>query len=362
MHGRRSLPALIGRHFAPFRKSRRTTLTALVFGLMMGRRLGLAAIARRMAGPVSVRHKIKRVGRFADNGGVRVREATPCLVGWVLSVTGRAPVVALDWTDLGRGRVMLTAAVALGGRAVPVAWTVMGQRAFTRRRKSRNDVEEQLILRLKEAFGQHRWLLVADRGFARADLFVKLQKWGIRYVIRACGNPWVDTGRWSGRLWNIRRRPCSLRRYGQALYHKSRRVPVSLVVVHRGSAPEPWYLVTNARGKAAIEKAYHKRCWIEEHFRDAKTGLGLKGLRLRRAHRIERLLIVAAVAMLVALAIGMGWCSEHGESDPQMTSHKRGRSLSLVNLGYEIFRALIIGTLPLSLLNRQLPLASEITR
>ena len=75
MAKRRSLAALIGQHFAPFRKSRRTTLTALVFGLLMGRRLGLAGIARRMAGPVSVRHKIKRVGRFADNKGVRASEA-----------------------------------------------------------------------------------------------------------------------------------------------------------------------------------------------------------------------------------------------------------------------------------------------
>lgn len=200
MGRRRSLAALIGRHFASFRKSRRTTITALVFGLLMGRRLGLAAIARRMAGPVSVRHKIKRVGRFADNRGVRVREATPCLVEWVLSLTGKAP------------------------------------------------------------------------------------------------------------------------------------------------------------GSKAIEKAYRRRCWIEEHSRDAKSGLGLSGLRLRRAHRIERLLIVAAVATLVAIAVGMGWNSEHGDIDPQMTSHKRGRSLSVVNLGCELIWALMIGPLPLSLLDRPLPL------
>jgi len=361
MARRRSLAALIGQHFAPFRKSRRKTLTALVFGLLMGRRLGLAAIARRMAGPVSVRHKIKRVSRFADNRGLRVSEATVCLVGWALSVCGKAPVVALDWTHLGQQRVMLAAAVALGGRAVPVAWTVMGERAFTKRRKSRNTVEEQLILRLKEAFGQYPWTLVADRGFARADLFGKLARWGIRYVIRACGNPWVDTGRWSGRLWDIRRWPNWCQRYQRVLYHKSMQVPVSLVVVHRGMAPEPWYLITNAPGTKAVEAAYRRRCWIEEHFRDAKSALGLDRLRLRRAHRIERLLIVAAVAVLVAIAVGMGWRAEHGGADPQLSSHKRGRSLSALRLGCELIWALMIGPLPLSLLDRPLPLASENT-
>jgi len=359
MDRRRSLAGMIGRYFAPWRKSRRTTLTALVFGLLMGRRLGLAAIARRMAGPVSVRHKIKRVGRFADNKGVRVREASPCLIGWVLSLGTARPVVALDWTDLGHGLVMLTAAVALAGRAVPVAWTVMGQSAFTRRRRSRNDAEEQLILHLKEAFGECPWTLVADRGFARADLFAKLQRWGIRYVIRACGNPWVDTGRWCGQLWNMRRWPDCCARHGRVLYHKSRRVQVSLVVVHRGAAPEPWYLVTNAPGTRAIEKAYRRRCWIEEHFRDVKSGLGLSQLRVRRAQRIARLLIVSAVATLVAIAVGLGWCSEHGEADPQMTSHKRGRSLSMLRLGCELIYALMVGPLPLTLLDRTLPLAPE---
>jgi hypothetical protein len=355
------LAALIGQHFAPLRKSRRTTLTALTFGLLMGQQLGLAAIARRMAGPVSVRHKIKRVGRFADNKGVRASEATECLVKWALSICRRAPVVALDWTDLGRGRVMLTAAVALAGRAVPVAWTVMGRRAFSKRRKSRNTVEEHLILRLNEAFAGRPWLLVADRGLARASLFRKLQAWGISYVIRACGNPWVETEGWSGQLWNIPRQSYCCQRYGRVLYHKSARVPVSLVVVHRGMAPEPWYLVTNAPGTKAIEKAYRRRSWIEEHFRDAKSGLGLDRLRLRRAARIERLLIVAAVAVLVAISVGQGWLAAHGERDPQLSSHKRGRSLSALRLGYELIRTLMLGPLPLSLLDRPLVLAPENT-
>jgi hypothetical protein len=361
MSRRRSLAALIGQHFASFRKSRRKTLTALVFGLLMGRRLGLAAIARTMAGRVSVRHKIKRVGRFANNKGVRASEATVCLVGWVLWLCRKAPVVALDWTDIGRGLVMLVGAVALGGRAVPVAWTVMGKSAFTKKRKSRNDAEEELILRLEEAFRGRRWLLVADRGFARASLFGKLGRWGVSYVIRACGNPWVETDKWSGQLWDIPRWPGLCERHGRVLYHKTARVEVSLVVVHRGMAPEPWYLLTNAPGTKAIEAAYRRRAWIEEHFRDAKSGLGLDELRLRRARRIERLLIVAAVAVLVAIAVGLGWRAEHAGTDPQMSSHKRGHSLSALRLGYELIRARLLGPLPVSLLDRPLPLAPENT-
>jgi len=99
-----------------------------------------------------------------------------------------------------------------------------------------------------------------------------------------------------GRLWNIRRWPGCCERYGRVLYHKSMQVPVSLVVVHRGMAPEPSCQVTNMPGTKAVEAAYRRRSRIEEHFRDANSGLGLDRLRLRRADRIERLLIVAAVA------------------------------------------------------------------
>jgi len=111
----------------------------------------------------------------------------------------------------------------------------------------------------------------------------------------------------------------------------------------------------------AIEAAYRPRSWIEEHFRDAKSGLGLDRLRVKRARRIERLLIVAAVAVLVGIAVGLGWRAEHGAADPPMSSHKRGQSLSALTLGCELIWALMLGPLPLSLLDRPMPLAAEKT-
>ena len=74
---------------------------------------------------------------------------------------------------------------------------------------------------------------------------------------------------------------------------------------------------------------------------------------------VDGLLIVAAVAVLVAIAVGMGWRGEHGQTDPQLSSHKRGRSLSAMRLGCELIWTLMIGALPVSLLDRPLPLAPE---
>ena len=338
MDRRRSLMCVIGRHFSAFRKSQRKTIAALAWGLLMARRLGLASIARGMDDATTPRHRIKRAWRFASNRRIRIEKATACMAQWLVCASRARPVVALDWTDIGRGRVMLAAAACVGSRAVPLAWTVMGRSQFTRKRKSRNDAEEQMIALLKEAFGQYPWILVADRGFARAELFRRLGDWGIGYVIRACGNPWVELQGWSGRLWDIARKAGQVRFWREVFYHRTARVPVSLVVAHAEPAPEPWYLVTNLeRAKAAVQ-AYRRRAWIEEHFRDAKSQMGLHRLRSRRAKSIERLLILMAIVMAAAILIAMQWQERHPGQDPQLTTHKRGRSLSLFRLGLELAR------------------------
>ena len=338
MDRRRSLRAVIGQYFSAFRKSQRKTMAALAWGLLMSVRLGLASIARGMSDSTTVRHRIKRAWRFASNRRIQVRKATFCLVEWLLANGKGRPIVALDWTDIGHRRVMLCAAVAVGGRAVPLAWTVMGRSQFNRRRKSRNDAEEQMILLLKEAFGQVQWLLVADRGFARASLFRRLLQWEIAFVIRTSGNPWVELKDWAGRIWDLPRRAGKIRLYHEVLYHKTARVPLKLVVAHAEPAAEPWYLATNLRRASSAVKAYRRRVWIEQHFRDLKSHMGLDRLRLKRAERIERLLILVAIAVAVAVLVALGWKGRHRGQDPQLTTHRRGRSLSVFRLGLELLR------------------------
>lgn len=338
MDKRRSLAAVIERRFEVFIKSQRKTMAALCEGLLEAKRLGLASIARGMPGKAKVRHKIKRVDRFASNGGVRAEKAMLCLTAWLSSVARHTLTVALDWTDIGEGRVLLSAVAALGHRAVPLAWTVMAKGQFTNKRKSRNDAEEQMIRQLADAFAKHPWVLVADRGFARVDLFKKLKAWGIWYVIRACGNPWVETADWAGQLWNLPREAGRVRSYRNALYHKQSRVPVHLVVTHKEPAAEPWYLVTNLEDAAQAIACYRRRNWIEQQFRDAKTHMGLDELRVRSARRIERLIILMAIVMAVAILTGLKWAAEHPDEDPGLTTHKRGRTVSLFLVGMHFLR------------------------
>ena len=329
----RPFRTLFDTHFAGVRKSQRKTIFSLVFGLLMRGRVGLAEIARGMCDDTTVRHRIKRGWRFLRNPGVSCDAVTLALTHWLRG--NQHLIVALDWTDLGE-YMLLAAKVAVDGRAVPLSWLVMRKYIFDRDKKSRNDAEEQLIFRLKQALEGRTWILVADRGFARAELFRTLLDGRVRFVIRAPLNTWVRVRGFSGILGNIPRQPNRVHRYTRALYHKTQKVAVGLAVTHEEPAVEAWYLVSSPQETDSAVTLYRKRMWIEESFRDAKSNLGLHRFWAAKPERVERMMILVAVVMLVTILVGLGYRRRFGNRDPQLTTKRRGRSLSVFRLGREL--------------------------
>jgi len=332
-----AIATLIHNHFSFFRKSQRKTISDLVGGLVRRGRIGLAEIARGMDDQTTVRHRIKRAWRFLRNDRVRPLDATVGLAHWIFSSNASPAVIALDWTDLG-DYMMLAAKVAVDHRAVPIAWVVVRSRWLSRAYKSRNDVEERVILCLKEAMGNRPWILVADRGFARADLFAKLADWGVRYVIRVPSTTWVKVRGFEGILGDIPRQSGKSYHYGKGFYQKRRRVGVSLVVAHKEPAPEPWYLATSFDERLRAEQIYFKRMWIEESFRDAKSRLRLDKFWASKPQRMERMMILVALVMLITILVALEYRRKHGDEDPQLTTKRKGRTLSVFSLGQELIR------------------------
>jgi len=97
---------------------------------------------------------------------------------------------------------------------------------------------------------------------------------------------------------------------------------VHLVVAHREPAPAPWFLITNlALHPHLVESLCAKRFWIEEGIRACKSGLSLKRLWLSDPERTDRMMIVAAVAMLLTLLTGVA--SRLRGDRPQVTTSKK---------------------------------------
>jgi len=334
MARRRQFRTIIEKYFSNFRKSQRTTLYEIAKGLLISKAVGLASIARCMRNTAFVRHRIKRIERFITNPRICSEKATRALVQWLLCPK-HLTVVSLDWTHF-RQYSMLVAKVLVCRRGIPVAWAVMRRGEFNEKRKSRNHVEEQLIELLRDVLRGYEWVLLADRGFARASLIKKLQQWGIKFVLRAMGDTWVETDKYAGLLDSLPRRVGKIQRYEEVVYQKSARVKVGLVLSHAEPAAEPWYLLTNLKGTRQVERLYRKRMWIEESFRDAKSGLGLKRLRLSEPVRYERMMIVVAVVMALMILSALVYRRRWTEDDLKLATKRRGQVLSVFTLGMRL--------------------------
>jgi hypothetical protein len=245
--------------------------------------------------------------------------------------------LALDTTGLWNRYVMIHLWVVCCGRAIPLLWRVLEHKSATVAFK-----EYQPLLR------KARWLLrahpdvmvLADRGFANHDLLSWLQASSWHYCIRIPG----DT-----RLHGIRRCPVAAAsiypKKGEAAFYRYVRLwqdgcyRCNLVVATPIAVKEHWAVITDESPTLQTLWQYALRFRVEELFLDSKSGVfELEDSRLRCAQSLERLYLVAALALLYSttqgLAVQAAGLRQH--VDPHW---KRG--LSYLNIGLKWLKGVI---------------------
>jgi Transposase DDE domain len=325
------VPEFVRRVLPSIRRSQQTTAADLLEGLLRIQRIGLATIARGMRDDTTVKHRIKRAGRFCQNDGIEMQRVFDGMAKYLLA-PDRRNVIALDWTSLG-DYLLLKASLIWGKRSVPLAWRCVWKWQYE---KSQNDEEATLVEQLIRAAGDRDWVLVADRGFGRADFLRWLDERGVRFVIRVSGQTFIEHPWFTGVLGNIPRRAGAGWMYKAVRYRKQSPVTVNLACHHKEPAPEPWYLATNLdiTGQKAAS-LYAKRMGIEEGIRDVKSGLGLKHLWLGGPERMERAMILIALAVLLAVLTGAA-STARGERLHLSNLKRSGPPLSFFALGLRI--------------------------
>lgn len=311
------------------RKSQAKTLSVLVAGAMEAARLSLAGIGRQVASQQdsAAKHAIKRAWRFITNPRVEPVEVMPMVfdrlwrkkLKWHANKPDRRPLlISFDWTKV-RGCFTLMAAVVVEGRALPLCWESYRDKV---QGKSQNALEEAMLLRINAALPPEvRLVILADRGFGRASLIAACQKLKLDYLIRIRGDVIVRCVHgeyYRGKLqhYPIQRGQC--RSWRDAEYRRDGVVSTNLIVRWarglRGDKDQPWYLATSlpvGRGTAPkLSDLYRLRFDIEELFRDAKNehlGWSLARTRIARPDRLDRLILIAALAYLLLMALGL-WC------------------------------------------------------
>lgn len=345
---------------------RREAVWVGVSALLRGKQLWLTALGRSVGGRVKEKHSIKRVDRLLGNRFLKVERAG--WYGWIAGVVlggCRRPVILVDWSDLDGERRMyvLRAAVAVGGRALPIYEEVherMGDR----------HLHGRFLSRLAALLGEGcRPIMVTDAGF-RTWWYELVEAQGWQYVGRVRNRDllrWPDEeGWWSnkdlhakalsrakslGLLWLSKGCPLLTRFYLLKKRAKGRSKRTRLGARYRSGQSkkhstrerEPWLLVSNLPPRSTTAKRvaglYATRMQIEQGFRDLKAPRHGFALRQNTGHRVERvanLLLVSALGVLASWLMGLHGYAWRLHQGMQANTENRRKVLSVFFVGLRL--------------------------
>jgi len=291
------------------RLSQAKTLADLVEAACHAGRATLSAIGRCLAGGATAKSRIQRTWRFCDNDRVHVADAMSGFVRRLTRKRKKALLVALDWTEIGVLHTLMAAAV-LGGRAIPLVWASYTEGQLYR---SQNSYEEGLLRLLVSMLPAGvKVIVLADRGFGRTELARTCQDLGVRFLIRIKPDVCVTHPRHTGRLDDYPIKRGMWQVLTDAQYRSDRAVRLNVVIRWKKGLPkkrdEPWFLMTDLPGNAVrLTDLFARRMAIEELFRDKKDGrygLGLGQSQVETAKRLDRLILIVALALILLSGLG----------------------------------------------------------
>jgi hypothetical protein len=355
----RMLEAFLGAHvIGTVHRARVAAVFAAVAALVRGGEIALSRLGRAVAIRTTAKHGIKRIDRLYGNEHLldeRHRFYRGIAHG-VLRDRPR-PAILVDWTEVGGGMRVLAAAAPSSGRAVIIYAEVHPLRNYANPR-----VEARFLRNLAQVLPPSaRPIIVTDAGF-RAPWIRQVLKLKWDFVARVRGRAYVrPTDRdWIrfDELYELAR--LKARDLGPCLVTRYQPYSCRLVVVRKRrrrwraaqrraaldsrtrqevqAAREPWVLATSVTDVNAesIVSTYATRMQIEEAFRDAKSsrfGWALETACTARAERVEIMMLVAALASLLILMVGISAEGAGLHRRYQANTISTRRVLALTTLG-----------------------------
>jgi hypothetical protein len=306
-------------------------------------RLSLAALARALPTPGTAHAREKRLHRFLKNPRLDFRTVTSSLATILLPPGKRFCPVILDQTKSGSAQALL-AAIPYAGRSLPLACYTFAYPLTEPALKSQNQLEHIFLLDTEAALPPGVTAVwIADRAYARSLLLQQSEQEQRPYIVRGRKETIVTYQGRRMKLGHLHAPPRKPLRYKNVLYHAQRRVPVDVIVYSDPTYAEPWYLLVPVAYRNLLETdlvvdLYRERMQIEQSFRDFKTHLGLRGLKLQIdiAPRMGRLLLAFCLAYVLCVLLGespLGEQARRGFEIPRHTPrHGTRRTLSALSI------------------------------
>jgi hypothetical protein len=276
-------------------------------------RITLSGIGRCMQTSGTIKSKYKRLIRFLTNKRFKTDDTIAGLFHLTSGLReGKILPLLIDQTTI-RDVQVISASFPYNGRSIPIAMEAFEYKSI---KFSQNLIEMNFFLKLRRVLVEERMLLlIMDRGYAKVEYLPRFNKNGLLYIIRGCSNLKIEY-REGGKskkigLGRLPHQQGKAKRYRNVLYHSKKKQLVDIIVYRGKDFKEPWFLIVPPKTEdilpaEEVVEWYRTRMNIEVKFRDFKSCLGVRGLKLqaKKAEKIERLLVCLAIVYILLIIIG----------------------------------------------------------
>ena len=212
--------------------------------------------------------------------------------------------IIIDRTQWGDRNIFMVG-VKVGKRSLPVSWQILNKKG------SSNLSEQQEVLKsVLTLLKNYQIIVIGDKEFHSAKLGEWLKQEGVRFILRQKKNTKIRSK--NGDYQRLEQQTIQRgKKYLFANVEVTLSSPSTYNIViywrrkYQGKGEEdPWYLLTNLDNKNEVVNRYKNRMSIEAMFKDYKTG----GYNLESAkmsgERLEKMLIVLAIAYTISTENG----------------------------------------------------------
>ncbi|AUB80041.1 IS4 family transposase [Candidatus Thiodictyon syntrophicum] len=332
MHASILLHSWLGQWLSCIHLKRLVSLFDMVAACVAGTGLSITSVGRRLPGPTSLKHKIKRADRVIGNPHLyRERTAIYGALSRVTLARIPEPLILIDWSPIkvDQSFQLLRASIAVGGHALTLYEEIHPTCDL-----GNPKVQERFLHTVAGLLPPGAApIIIADAGF-KVPFFRAVEALGWRWVGRLRGRDYVRLNAdWISGKSLFTKATTKPVRLGIGDWVRSNPLPVVMVLVRlpkcgrhdktasgriarsrksrkaARSQREPWLLMATRRlghlAAKAIVRIYRQRMQIEEGFRDMKNLYFGQGYEANRSHDLKRLSILVMIAALAAFLLFM---------------------------------------------------------
>lgn len=311
-------------------------LALFVLGVLWSGQVHLRGIAAALPLPVADASSERRLQRWLANPRVRVAPLWRALLpGLLASRAGQSLLVVLDPTPHTDDATILELGLVCRRRTLPLAWRVVPQQTAWPQPQLAY-VTEMLAEVAAALPADCRVTLVGDRALPSAALLdaCRAVGWDALFRLSTDARQGYTVRRadgTTGPLWALVTGPGQRWAEEVALFQKAGWRPAHLTIHWARGQEAPWLLVSTRSGGADRVREYRRRAHAEATYQDRKRrGFDLEASRITAQDRLDRLLLVVAVALWWGTQLGLR-AIRRGE---RHRYDRRGpRALSVLRIG-----------------------------